>query len=53
MARRAPPFEHVIELRIAADPLVADEELGAGFRVLRHQRFDERYGGILCGSDAE
>jgi hypothetical protein len=53
MARRPPALEHVVELRIAARSLVADEELRAGFRALRHQRFDERHDGVLCGSDAE
>ena len=49
----APALEHVIELRIVAHSLVADQQLRAGGRVFRHQRFDERDDGILCGSDTE
>jgi hypothetical protein len=53
VSRRAPALEHVIELRVAAYLLVADEQFRAGFRALRHQRFDERNDGILFGSHAE
>jgi hypothetical protein len=53
VARRPPALEHIVKLRIAAHVLIADEEPRVGFRLLRHQRFDQRDDGVLCRSHAE
>ncbi len=46
MLRGSPPFKHVIELRIVACSLVADEQSCARVRMLGHQRMYQRNYGI-------
>jgi hypothetical protein len=53
MARRAPALDHIVELRITAHPVVADQKPRVRARMLGDQGLDQRHDGIVCGSDAE
>jgi hypothetical protein len=53
MRRRVPALDEIIELRICADALVADEQSGVSAGVRGDQRLGEWNHGVVCGSDAK
>ena len=50
---RSPAFDAIVEFGVGADSLVADQQTGAGVRVLAEQLFDDRHDRVLHRSDAE
>ena len=53
MLGRTPTLEHVVQFRVRADPVVADQQLCADAGMLRHHRFDQRNDRIRGAGDAE
>ena len=53
MRRRAPALDDIVELRVGADAVGADDQPRAHIRMRRDETVDQRHDGIVCVLDTE